>query len=122
MDPSYSREQEAEVVVYLGGSSDGGTRTPGWGFLLNGYRRRDSFNAVEVGPVYSLEDLARIGRKRFDIASLALGIYSIERKAGLARTAHPADYGKPVVSYVEIDILQVMNAYSAKTYHTIHYQ
>ncbi len=50
------------------------------GLLLEGDRGRQAVDAVDVGFAHQLQELAGIGRERFDVAALALGIDRVERQ------------------------------------------
>jgi len=87
---------------------------------LYGDRGRDSIDTVKVGSVHLFQELSGIGGERLDIASLALGINGVERQTRLAGTAHAAYDSQLIARYIDIDILEVMNAYAAKTNFVIH--
>ena len=71
-------EQQAQVVVDLGDGADRGSRVVRGGFLLDGDRRRQTFNMVDVRLFHQRQELARIGGERFDVAALPFGIQRIE--------------------------------------------
>lgn len=54
-------EQQAQVVVDLGDGADRGPRVVRGGFLLDGDRRRQTFNMVDVRLFHQRQELARIG-------------------------------------------------------------
>ena len=78
-------EQQAQVVVDLGDRADGGARIVAGGLLLDGDRRRQALDQVDVGLVHQLQELARVGRQRLHVATLALGVERVEGERGLAR-------------------------------------
>ena len=53
-------EDEAQVVVDLGGGGDSGARVPGGHLLLYGYGGRDALYRVHVGLGHAAEELARV--------------------------------------------------------------
>jgi hypothetical protein len=77
-------EQEPHIVVNLGDRADGRARVPRGGLLLDGDGRRQAFDVIDIGLLHHVEELARIGRQRLDIAALALGIDGVESERALA--------------------------------------
>ncbi len=63
-----------QVVVDLGHRADGGARVVAGGLLLDGDRRRQAFDQIDVGLVHQLQELARVGAQAFDVAALAFGV------------------------------------------------
>ena len=106
-------EQQAQVVVDLGDGADGGARVVAGGLLLDGDRRRQALDHVDVGLVHQLQELARIGRQALHVAALALGVEGVEREAGLARARQPGDHHQRVLGDVEVDVLEVVRARAA---------
>jgi len=72
--------------------------------------RRDSDDFIHVRLFDPLEKLARVGRKRLDVAPLALGIQRIECQAGLSRSGNACNHRDRVVRDREADIFQVVDA------------
>ena len=58
---AYTRKQQAQEIVDLGGGSYGGTGVPDVDFLFNGYGRRDAFDGFHVGFGHTAQELAGIG-------------------------------------------------------------
>ena len=102
--------QQAQVVVDLGDGADGGTRAAAGRLLLDGDRRAQAVNAVHIGPLHLVEELARVGRKRFHVAPLSLGVNSVEGERRLARAAKAGDDGQSVARNLDADVLQVVLA------------
>jgi len=75
---------------------------------------------VDIGLRHQLEELAGIGRQRFDIAALAFGIDGVEGEGGFARAAEPGDHRQPVLGQVDIDALQIVLARAADAYVSQH--
>ncbi len=73
-----ARKQQAHVVVDLGDGADGRARIAAGGFLLDGDRRRQPVDVVDIRLLHHFEELARIGRQALDVAALALGIDGVE--------------------------------------------
>ena len=85
-DGAAARVEQAEVVVDLGGGRDGGAWVAGLVLLLDCDRRRETVHVVDVGLFDALEELAGVGRERFDVAALAFGVDGVEGERGLARS------------------------------------
>ena len=79
-----ARPQQPHVVVDLGDGADGRARIFRGRLLLDGDRRRQPVDLVDVGLLHHLQELARIGRERLDVAALALGIDGVEGERGFA--------------------------------------
>ncbi len=105
-----ARVQQPQIIVNLGGRRHSRTRIARGILLADRNRRSNSRDFVHVRFFDALEELARISRKRFDVASLPLGIKRVESKAGFARARNPADHRDRVVRNHEVNVLQVVNA------------
>jgi hypothetical protein len=68
---------------------------------------------VDVRLLHHLQELARIGRQRLDIAALPLGIDGVERQRGFARARQAGDHRQRVTGNVDIDILEIVLARAA---------
>jgi hypothetical protein len=65
---------------------------------------------VDIGLLHHLEELARVGRERLDVAPLALRVDRVERQAGLARPGQAGDADERVPREPDGDVLQVVLA------------
>ncbi len=108
-----AREQQAQVVVDLGDGADGGARVLRGRLLLDGDRRRQPVDVVDVGLLHHLEELARVGRQALDVAALALGVDRVEGERGLARARQPREDDQRVARDLQVDVLQVVLARAA---------
>ena len=72
------RPEQAHVVVDLRHRADGGARVLGGRLLLDGDRRREPVDLVDVRLAHHLQELARVGRERLDVAPLPLGVDRVE--------------------------------------------
>ena len=68
---------------------------------------------VDVGLLHQLEELARIGRQRFDVATLPLGIDGVEGEARFARPRQAGDDRQRVAGDVDVDVLEIVLARAA---------
>ena len=72
--------EDAEVVVDLRDGRDNGARIAARRVLFNGNGRGQALDLLDVGLFHAVEKLPRIGRKRLDVAALALGIERVKGK------------------------------------------
>ena len=100
-----AREQQPQVVGDLGDGADGRARALRERALLDGDRRREPLDAVDVGLGELLEELPRVGRERLDVAPLPLGVDGVERERRLARAARPGDDDQPIAGQLAADVL-----------------
>ncbi len=108
-----ARPQKPHVVVDLGDGTDGRARILGRGLLLDRNGRRQSVDLVDVRLAHHLQELARIGRQRFDVAPLALRIDRIEGERGFSRPGQAGEHDQLVARDHKIDVLEVMLACAA---------
>jgi hypothetical protein len=112
-------EQQTQVIVDLGDRTHGGTRIVRGRLLLDGDGRTEAFDQVDIRLFHQLQELPGIGRERFDIAPLALGVERIEGQGRLARAGQTGDHRQLVVRQIEADILQIVGAGAANADHGI---
>ena len=101
-------EEHAQVVVDLGDRPDRRARVLRGGLLLDGDGGRQALDGVDVRLLHLLEELARVGRQRLDVAALALGVDGVEGERGLARAAQPGDDDELVPRDLDVDGLEVV--------------
>ena len=70
---SRARKKHAEIIVDLRDRRDRRTRVRRMAFLVDGNRRRKSFDLIHVRLVEPAQKLPRVRGKRFDVAALAFG-------------------------------------------------
>ena len=109
-----AREEQAQVVVDLGDRADRRARVLRdaccCSIAIAGERPVDR---VDVGLLHLVEELARVGRERLDVAALALGVDRVEGERGLARAREPGDHDEPVARDRDVDAAQVVLARAA---------
>ena len=110
-----TRPEQAHVVVDLGDRADRRARVAVRRLLVDGDRRAQALDEVDVGAVYLTEELARVGRERLDVASLPLGEDRVEREGGLSRPRKAREDDHGVARDLDIDVLQVVHAGTADT-------
>jgi len=106
-------EEKPHVIVDLGDRAHRRARVLRGGLLLDGNRRGETGNVVDVGLFHHVEELAGVGRQRFDVAALALGVDRVERQRGFPRARQPGDHDKLVARNVDVYGLQVVLARTA---------
>jgi hypothetical protein len=77
-------------------------------FLVNGYGRAKPFNVINVRFLHLPQELAGIGRKRFYIAALPLGIYGIESQGAFSGARNTGDNYQFVPGDNDVYILEVV--------------
>jgi len=82
---SDSGKEETEIVVNFRHGADRGPGIVAGALLLDGNGGREPFDRIDVGLAHLFEELTGIGRERFDVAPLPLGIDRVEGQRRLAR-------------------------------------
>ena len=100
--------EQAQVVVDLGDGADGRARVARRRLLVDGDRRRQALDEVDVGLVHLPEELAGVGGERLDVAALALGVDRVERERRLARAREPGEDDELVARQLEVDVAEVV--------------
>src|SRR5690606_10110727 len=108
--------QQPQVIVDFRDGAHGGARVVSSGLLLDGNRRRQAFDEVDVGLVHQLQELPRVGRQAFYIAALPFGVQGVERQRGLARAGQARYHHQLVAGQVERDVLEVVGARTPNAY------
>ena len=106
-------EEQAQVVVDLGDGADRRARVRAGRLLLDGDRRRQALDQIDVGLLHLLEKLPRVGRQRLDVAPLAFGVQRVEGERRLARSRQAGDDHQLVAGDVDVDFLEVVHAGAA---------
>ncbi len=117
-----ARPEQAQVVVDLGGGADRGARGLGGVLLFDGDGRRQAVYRVDVGLFHALQELARVGGQRFDVAALPLGVDRVEGERRLARSRRTGHHGDRPARDLEVEALEVVLAGAAnddRGFHTV---
>ncbi len=115
-----AREQQAQVVVDFGDRGDGRARVARGRFLLDRDSRRKSLNRIDVGLLHLFQELARVGRERFDVTPLAFGVNRVEGERGLARARKAGDDDQAIARNLKVDILEIVLARALDDYSICH--
>ena len=78
------RPEQFHVIANLGHGADGGARALDGVALLDGDGGGDALDAIHLGFVHPVEELAGVGREGFDVTPLAFGEEGIEGEGTLA--------------------------------------
>ena len=108
MDAPDLRVEQAQIIVDLGGGADRRARRSHRVLLLEGHRGPDLLDAVHVGTVHPIEEHARVGGQRLDVAPLPFGEERVEGERRLAGAGHAGHDREPVVRDLERDVLEVV--------------
>ena len=108
-----AREEQAQIVVDLGDGAHGGAGVSARGLLVDGDRRREAVDAVQVRLVHLSQELARIAGEAFHVAALALGVNGVKREARLSRAGKARDDDELVAWYVNVHVGEVVLARAA---------
>ncbi|MCY1213085.1 hypothetical protein D9M72_248440 [compost metagenome] len=79
-----AREQQLQVVVQFGHRADRAARAAHRVGLVDGDGGQDAFDAIHLGLVHAVQELARIGREGFHVPALPLGVQGVESQGTLA--------------------------------------
>ena len=105
-----AREQQAQIVVNLGRRADRRARIADAVLLTDGDGRRNAFHVVDIRPLHALQELARVGRQRLDVAALTFRVDRIECQRRLPRSADARHNRQPPRRERHVDVLQVVGA------------
>ena len=70
---------------------------------------------MDIGPFELADELAGIGRQRFDVLPLPLGEERVEGQRALAGAAGPREHDQLVARQIERNALQIVDARAANT-------
>src|SRR5882672_5969058 len=106
-------EEQFQVIVQLGHRPDGRARGAHRVGLVDGYRRRDPLDRVDLRLVHAVEELACIGAEGLDVAPLPLGVERVEDQGRLSRPRNAADDDKLARRDLEREVLEIVLAGAA---------
>ena len=105
---AHPRPEQPQVVVDLRDGPDRRARVARGRLLVDGDRRRQALDRVDVRLVHLPEELARVGAERLDVAALALGVDRVEGQRRLARPRQARDDDQRVPRQGQRDVLEVV--------------
>src|SRR5258706_115209 len=68
---------------------------------------------IDVGLFHQLQELARVGRKRLDVAALSFRVEGVEGERGFSRARQPRDHDQPVSRQIDVQVLEIVRARAA---------
>jgi hypothetical protein len=110
---AHTRVEQAEVIVDLGDGAYRRSRIVRRRLLLDRDRRRQALDQVDIRLLHELQELPRVRRQRFDIATLPLGVQRVEGQRALARSGQARDHDQPMSRQIEIQVLEIVRAGTA---------
>ena len=115
--------EDAQEVVDLRHRAHRGARVAGCALLLKGDGRGKALDLLHVRLVHLRQELSGIGRKRFHIAALPLGVDDVESQRGLAGPRRAADHHQLITGDIQTDVPQVvlpgmLDVYAVRVFHT----
>jgi hypothetical protein len=108
--PPGSSKEEAQIVVDLGDGADRRTGILARRLLLEGDRRRQPLDRLDIGILPLLEKLPGIGGEGFDITPLPLGLMGIEGESRLSGAGDAGDDDELVAGDGDVDTFEVVLA------------
>ncbi len=108
-----ARPQKAHVVVDLGHRAHRRARVLRRRLLLDGDRRRQAVDLVDVRLLHHLEELPGVGREQLDVAPLPFRVDRVEGERRLARAGQAGEHHQPVARDGEVDVLEIVLARAA---------
>ena len=108
--PPDPRVEQAQVVVDLGHRADRRARVARGRLLVDGDRRAEAVDVVDVRLLHHLQELPRVRGERLDVAALALRVDRVEGKRRLAGAGEPGDADEAVPRQADGDVLEVVLA------------
>ena len=100
--------EQPQVVIDLGHRPDRRARVMRRCFLLDTDRGRQTFDEIHIRFFHQRQELPSVGRERFHVTALALGIDRVKGKGGLPGPGKPRDHNQLVARQVDVDTLQVV--------------
>ena len=108
-----ARIQHAQQARQRGDAADRRARARRAALLLQRHRRRQAVDGVDLGHADLVDQPARIGRHRLEVAPLRLGVERAEGQRRLARARDAGEHHQRVARDVDVDVLQVVLARAA---------
>jgi hypothetical protein len=100
--------QQTQIVVDLGDGPDRRPRVAVGRLLIDGDRRGQTLDEVDVGLVHLAEELTGVRRERLDVTPLPLGKDRVERERRLSRARQPGEDDQRVARQIKIDTAQIV--------------
>ena len=108
-----ARVQQAQIVINFRDRAHRGAWIFRRSLLVDRDCGRKTVDTIEIGLVHLPEELACVGRKAFDVATLAFGIDGIEGQARLSASRQAGDHDQLVARDGHVDVFQIVLASAA---------
>ena len=102
--------QQSQVVVDFSNRTNRRPRVGCRRLLLDGDRRRQAVDQVDIRFLHLLQKLASIGGERLDVSALALRVDRVKREGRLTGTGEASDHHQSVTRKIDVNVLQIVNA------------
>jgi len=113
VDRTATRIEQSQVIVDFSCGGNSGARVARRVLLLDGDGRSQAVNFVHVWLFNALEELARIGRERFDVPTLPFCVDGVEGERTLAGSGDTTDDSQFAVRNIAGYVLQIVGPRSA---------
>ena len=100
--------QQAQVVVDLRDGSHCGSRVAVGRLLIDGHRRAQAFDEIDIRLVELAQELPCVRRQGFHVPALTLGENGVEREAGFAGTGQTGEHNQGIPRQLHVDVLQIV--------------
>ena len=87
--------------------------------LLQRDRGGQPLDRIDIGHPGLVDEPARIGRDRFEVAALRLGIQGTEGERGLPGAGNAREHDECVAGNIQVDVLQIVLARAADAHEAI---
>ena len=100
--------KKTKIIVNFRNGADAAARVVGGAFLVNGNRRAQSFNRIDVWLLKSAQKLTGIARKRFDVAALAFIENRVESQGAFPGSRQTRENRQRPLRNLNVNIFQVI--------------
>ena len=107
--PSYTGENKPQVIVYLRCGGNRRPRIADVDLLLDGHRRRDAVDALDIGLAHPPEELSGVRRQALGETTLALREKRVEGQRGLAGTGNARHHHELAAGDLHGHVLEVVD-------------
>jgi len=73
----------------------------------------EALDQIDVGLFHQLQELARVGRKRLDVAALSFRVEGVEGERGFSGARQPRDHDQPVSRQIDVQVLEIVRSRAA---------
>ena len=110
---THSGKENPQIIVNFSGGRDCRSWIGAGAALLDGNRRRQALDKIDIWFFHLSEELPRISRKAFDISALPFGIKSVEGQRGFPRATQSGDDDQLLPWNLDVEVLEIVLASTA---------